>query len=270
MGWIKAVSIAVTLFFSMQGPTLAGQITSDALQTLPAADVYWLGEVHDHPDHHANQALAIKALQPRALVLEMLTPAQVAAAKDVARDDADALATALAWEQSGWPDFALYFPVLAATDAPLYPAALPREEARALFGLDPAAAFGPDAARFGLTAPLPPEEQAAQIRLQGAAHCDAMPPEMLPAMVDIQRLRDARLAQAAERAHRETGGPVVVIAGTGHLGRDTGAPALLSLAAPALRQIVIGQFEGDPGAPRMDFWIVTPPHPRPDPCAALR
>jgi uncharacterized iron-regulated protein len=97
-----------------------------------------------------------------------------------------------------------------------------------------------------------------------------MPPEMLPAMVDIQRLRDARLAQAALDAHAQTGGPVVVIAGTGHLARDWGAPALLEKAAPDLTQLVIGQFEADPDQPAMDYWIVTNPHPRPDPCAAFR
>ncbi len=249
-------------------PVAAEQINADLLDRLPPANIYWLGEVHDHPLHHINQTRAVAAIAPRALVLEMLTQAQVDATPD-ARTEA-ALRAAWDWDNSGWPDFAMYFPVIATTDAPLYAAALPRDEARRVYGTDPATAFGPDAARFGLEQPFAPDIQAAQIVLQDTAHCNAMPPEMLPAMVDIQRLRDARLAQSALRAFEDTGGPVVVIAGTGHLGRDIAAPAMLTMAAPDLRQIVVGQFEADPGRPSMDFWIVTAPHPRPDPCAAFR
>jgi uncharacterized iron-regulated protein len=250
-------------------PVAAEQIDADRLDSLPAADVIWLGEVHDHPLHHIHQARSVTAIAPRALVLEMLTQAQVDATPQ-ARSEV-ALRDAWDWDASGWPDFAMYWPVInAAADVALYAAALPREEARAAYGADPAAVFGPDAARFGLNQPFGPDVQAAQIALQDDAHCNAMPAEMLPAMVDIQRLRDARLAQAALRALEETGGPVVVIAGTGHLGRDIAAPAMLAQAAPDLRQIVVGQFESDPGAPPMDYWIVTDPHPRPDPCAAFR
>ena len=261
-------AIALALLSSSAG---AEPITPAQLDRLQRADVIWLGEVHDHPAHHDHQARAIRAIQPRALVLEMLTQEQVRAATPTARASEAALRVALDWDNSGWPDFALYFPIFAAAGSvPLFAAALPRDEARALWGQDPSLAFGPDAARFGLDQPLPPEVQAAQIKLQDDAHCNAMPQDMLPAMVDIQRLRDARLAQAALDAHAQTGGPVVVIAGTGHLARDWGAPALLEKAAPELSQLVIGQFESDPGQPAMDYWIVTAPHPRPDPCAAFR
>lgn len=261
-------ALALILLGSAAG---AEQINPDRLDRLPAADIIWLGEVHDHPLHHIHQTRAVTAIRPSALVMEMLTQPQVDAAVPELRADMDALQAALDWAASGWPDFAMYFPIIAASGAaPLYAAALPRDEARALWGQDPATAFGPDATLYGLDQPLPPEQQAAQITLQDDAHCNAMPAEMLPAMVDIQRLRDARLAQAASLAHAQTGGPVVVIAGTGHLSRESGAPALLERAAPELRQLVIGQFEADPDQPAMDMWIVTDPHPRPDPCAAFR
>ena len=260
---------AFALALLMAAPAAAEQIDAARLDSLPPAQIYWLGEVHDHPLHHTHQARAIAAIGPRALVLEMLDAGQLAATP-ADRSDA-ALRMAWDWDTSGWPDFALSFPVLAAApDAALYAAALPRAEARALYGQDPATAFGAGAARFGLDKPLPPDVQAAQIRLQDDAHCNALPADMLPPMVDIQRLRDARLAQAALRALGETGGPVVVIAGTGHVGRDVGGPALVALAAPDVAQVVLGQYESDPGTPPVDFWIVTDPHPRPDPCAAFR
>jgi uncharacterized iron-regulated protein len=253
----------------LAAPVGAEQIDAERLDSLPAADVYWLGEVHDHPLHHIHQARAVAAIAPRALVLEMLTQAQVDATP--AQRSETVLRAAWDWDNSGWPDFAMYWPVIhAAPNARLYAAAVPRDEARAAYGAAPAVVFGDGAARFGLDLPFAPDIQAAQIALQDDAHCNAMPADMLPAMVDIQRLRDARLAAAALRALEETGGPVVVIAGTGHLGRDIAAPAMLENADPQLRQIVVGQFEADPGTPPMDYWIVTAPHPRPDPCAAFR
>jgi uncharacterized iron-regulated protein len=92
-----------------------------------------------------------------------------------------------------------------------------------------------------------------------------------PGMVEVQRLRDAALARAAHQAHAATGGPVVVIAGTGHARRDSGVPAKLATAAPELSVFSLGQFEADPGpdAP-YDRVIVTEPAPRGDPCAGLR
>ena len=52
-------------------------------EDLPRADVVLLGEVHDNPAHHAFQAEAVAYLAPRALVFEMLTPAQAALVVDM-------------------------------------------------------------------------------------------------------------------------------------------------------------------------------------------
>ncbi len=70
-----------------------------------------------------------------------------------------------------------------------------------------AAVFGAAAARFGLDAPLPEDEQAAREAEQAEAHCGALPAEMLPGMVEAQRLRDAALARAvaARRWRRPAG-----------------------------------------------------------------
>ena len=87
----------------------------------------------------------------------------------------------------------------------------------------------------------------------------------------ISDARDAALARAVVQAFDVTGGPVVVITGSGHADRARGIPVALAEAAPDLRVLSVGQVEGEPGpdAP-FDLWIATPPHPRPDPCAAFR
>ncbi|NBB97160.1 MAG: hypothetical protein GVY34_03165 [Alphaproteobacteria bacterium] len=252
-------------------PAQAEQIAPDRLDSLPGASVFFLGEVHDHPGHHLNQARAIAAIQPTAMVFEMLTDAQAANAP-ATWDSAETLADALAWDGSGWPDFAIYYPIFeAAPTARIYGAAVPRAQARAVFEQPVAQVFAGDAARFALDTPLPETEQAARETLQAEAHCNALPANLLPGMVAVQRLRDAELARVAELALRDTGGPVVVITGTGHVRRDWGAPAALALAAPEVATLSLGQYEDAAPDPALtDFWIVTDAVDRDDPCAAFQ
>jgi uncharacterized iron-regulated protein len=237
---------------------------------LDEAQVVFLGERHDNPGHHARQAELVAELQPVALVFEMLTAEQAARVTPDLRADAAALAEALGWADSGWPDFAMYHPIFtAAPEAVIYGAQMPREEARAVRDASPAEVFGQSAGFYGLDQPLPPEQQAAREELQRAAHCDALPPDMLPMMVNIQRLRDARLAEVALEAWAEHGGPVVVITGNGHARADWGAPALLRFAAPEVSVAALGQGETGRGAPegRFDALEESAPVDRGDPCA---
>jgi len=248
-------------------PACAELIEPDEIASLPSANVVFLGEVHDNPAHHEAQARAIAAIAPAALVFEMLTDTQADAAPSRLLPEAE-LNEVLGWEGTGWPDFALYYPLFeAAPMAQIFGAALPREQARAAMGQPLDQVFSGDAARFGLSDPLPAAQQAAREELQAKAHCDALPDDLLPGMVSIQRLRDAMLADAALRAFEQTGGPVVVITGTGHARTDWGAPYVLAQAAPELNMISVGQFEIAPqDDPPFDYWIVSDPHPRPDPC----
>lgn len=255
----------------LAAPAMAQPALLNDLRQIPDADIIFLGEVHDNPAHHENQAIAIGATQPVALVFEMLTSDQAARIPPDARPDQDSLRALLEWDSTGWPDFAMYYPLFTtAPDAAIFGAGLPRDAARAAMGQPLAQVFSGDAARFGLDMPLPAPQQQAREALQARAHCDALPDALLPDMVDIQRLRDAMLAQVALDAYQRSGGPVVVITGTGHARTDWGAPALLAQAAPDLRILSIGQFEGAPDNPAHDLYIVTDPHPRPDPCEAFR
>ncbi|WP_068306770.1 ChaN family lipoprotein [Pararhodobacter sp. CCB-MM2] len=250
-------------------PLWAQPIPVTDLDTLPPADVIFLGEVHDNPAHHLNQARAITALRPAAVVWEMLTPEQAAQMPDD-RSDPAAVGDALGWADSGWPEFALYYPIVeAAGTARHYGAAVPRPEAQRAFHEGAAAVFGAEADRFGLNRPLPEDERETREAVQFAAHCEAMPLEMMGGMVEAQRLRDAALARAALQALEDTGGPVAVIAGSGHTRTDWGAPAALRIAAPEVVSLALGQSEGERSTP-WDLWVVTAPVEREDPCTAFR
>ena len=264
--WLILVGMGLTVL-----PVGAAEIGTGDLASLPPANVVILGEVHDNPTHHANQAQAVAALAPRALVFEMLTPEQAAIATPALRADPVALGTALGWEAAGWPDFAMYAPIFTAgPGAAIFGGALSRAVVRQAVRDGAAAVFGDDAASYGLTTPLVPADQAAREAAQQAAHCNALPETILPGMVQAQRLRDAALARAIVQAVAATSGPVAVITGTGHARRDEGIPAVLSLAAPNLRVLSVGQAEAPlPADAPFDLWLVTPPAPREDPCAGF-
>jgi uncharacterized iron-regulated protein len=183
--------------------------------------------------------------------------------------DRAAIAEALAWEASGWPDFAYYAQILeAAPDAVVFGAEQPMADVKRAALEGAAGVFGPDAGIYGLDQPLDPEEQALREAEQAAAHCDALPPEVLPGMVEAQRLRDAGLADATLWARIMTGeGQVVVITGSGHADRDSGLPAMIAHAEPDTTVISLGQFEGPvPDAEDFDAVMISPAPPREDPC----
>ncbi len=251
-------------------------VLTAVLISLPCAahaqDIVILGEVHDNPAHHAVQAEKVTALTPAALVFEMLTPDQADGVVFDEASDRAALNAILGWDESGWPDFAMYYPIFAAApEARIYGVGLPRAEAMEVLAGGVAAVFGDEAAAYGLDRPLPEDQQEAREALQFTAHCDALPKDVLPSMVDIQRLRDAKLARAALRAYSETGGPVAVITGNGHARRDWGMPAYLAQVAPELELQVIGQTEDEgPIEGGFDIIVSSPTMDRPDRCLAFQ
>lgn len=258
-------------------PLWAGELLPGDLDSAPDADVIILGELHDNPVHHENQARAVAAIAPTALVFEMLTASQAAGATSEVRGDAASLAAAVRWSSGGWPDFSLYWPIFeAAPDATIVGAALPRDLVRRSVMEGAPAIFaetGGDPLALGLDQALPEAEQAEREALQMEAHCDAMPVEMMGGMVAAQRLRDAAFAQTLAEAVETHGSPVVLITGNGHARRDWGVPVYLSRIAPDISVHIVGQFEAapEPGyAALFDAWLVTDPAEREDPCAVFR
>lgn len=236
-----------------------------------SADIFILGEVHDNPVHHETQAEAIADINPRAVVYEMLTEAQARVVRDDLLVSPEEMADTLGWAEAGWPDFMIYYPVFAAArGVKTYGAAVPRDAARAAMSDGVAQHFGREAEGYGLTAPLDEEELAKRLNLQMEAHCGALPVEILPGMVELQRLRDASLARAAVVALRDTGGPVAVITGNGHARKDWGAARFIARVAPEARVVALGQSEdGNVPDGLFDMILDAPKVERGDPCAAF-
>ena len=186
---------------------------------------------------------------------------------------------AIGWERIGWPDWDIYRPIFEAWQARAYTGGgLPRQ------ALQDAAASGAAGAvtdrRFArvLATPLDLATQKAVEDEMIAAHCDKLPREAAPGMVQVQRLRDASFASAALRARAAGGGQAVLITGNGHARTDRGVPAYLHAVAPELRVASVGLIETDPQAQKLDeygelpydyVWL-TAPAERPDPCLAFQ
>jgi uncharacterized iron-regulated protein len=268
-------SIIAMILMAAQPAAAQPATVPEVIEAARGAGIVILGEIHDNPQHHENQRAITAALQPAALVFEMIPQALEAEVNDLRAEGAgaDEIAAALGWEESGWPDFAHYAAILeAAPEARVFGAGQPAEDVERAMEEGAAAVFGPDATNYGLDKPLKPDEQAAREALQARAHCDALPEEMLPRMVAAQRFRDAGLADAALWARTMTGdGQVVVIAGSGHADKRRGVPAALKVAAPEVKVLSVGQLEAMPkDAAAFDKILLAPAPEREDPCLELK
>ncbi len=252
-------------------PAAALPMADEVLAQMREADVVILGEVHDNPEHHMRQAELIEMLDPAAVVWEMLDEETAARINAGALDTPGNLDTVLEWGRAAWSNFDLYTPVLlAAQDRQQYGGLVPRAATRKAMETGIGAAFGVGAAEYGLMVPLAPDQQAQREAQQQEAHCNAMPPEILPKLVSIQRLRDAVLARAVVQARADTGGQVVVVTGNGHARADWGMPVYLKRVSPGLRVFTLGQSEDGAITGTFDALADSPAVDRPDPCEAFR
>jgi len=220
---------------------------------LASADFALLGERHDNPDHHMLQAEVLRSLlaagRRPAVGFEMLgldDASIIARHLAASPNDAAGLGRAVNWNQRGWPDWSMYQPIAeAALQAKLriVTTNLPLATARKMTR-DGLAMLDPRVIReLGLD--QPPQEpvfarMAADIR---DAHCGYLPEQSLKAMVDVQRARDAQMAQSLIAADDADG--AILIAGAGHVRNDYGIPVYLRAKAPDKRVISISFVEVD-------------------------
>lgn len=226
---------------------------SDLVARLAEARFVLLGETHDHPEHHRLQARLLEGLvragRRPAVVLEMVTADRQEAVDSFLATPAPTpagFAAAVDWEHGGWPPFALYEPVVRtalAADLPIRGGDLSAEERSAL-----AEGSAPGSAqRYGLDEPLP---EAVVQRLTEdiqAAHCGYLPEAAVPAMIRVQRARDASLARALLEGAGESGSALLV-AGAEHARIDRGAPLALARLAPGADVASLAFLELTPDA----------------------
>lgn len=230
-----------------------GFIERQSLDTrLARADFVLLGERHDNPDHHQLQAEVLRSLialgRRPAVGFEMFSLDDAGAIANhlaLAPNDAAGLGRAVNWDQSGWPDWAMYQPIVeAALAAKLRIVAtnLPLATARKM-SRDGLALEAPVRRELGLDRPLSDAMFAAMAADIRSSHCGYATEESVKAMVDVQRARDAQMAQSLIAAAGPDG--AILVAGAGHVRNDYGIPVYLSAKAPGKRVISIAFLEVD-------------------------
>jgi uncharacterized iron-regulated protein len=272
---VRAIGCCAVLLMVAACATIRQPSPEDVSRSFAGKSYVLLGEVHDNAagQQQRLQALtrAVEAGWRPAIAMEQFDRERQADIDRARRErprDADYVIAQAAGPKSGW-DWALYQPVvsLALTyDLPLLAANLSRADAAKIVrgGLDQV--FPPrQQVELGLDKPLPADLVAMQTEALDAGHCGHFPKAMLPGMLDAQAARDAVMAQIM-RAHADKG--VVLIAGNGHVRRDTGVPRWLNRdAGDDARVLSVGYVESEVNAAGFDRHVRVPAVDRPDPCA---
>lgn len=253
---LALMSLAAPLV--MAGETLEGRIydavgerfmsAEELSQRLLGADFVLLGETHDNPAHHRSQARALRMLveagERPAVAFEMI-PHLMQEKVDGAADP-QALAEAVEWEARGWPDFRHYrpiFEVAMTSGLPLLGANINRQQS-AFVAREGDAAISEATQKALAWRPLTEAENTALEEEIFEAHCRQMPRRMMPAMVKVQRVKDAVMARTLLEAETR---PVVLIAGSQHVRKDWGVPAYLAGSGQGDKQLVVAHLEVRPG-----------------------
>ncbi|MDX2289310.1 MAG: ChaN family lipoprotein [Hyphomicrobiaceae bacterium] len=266
-----------------------------------------LGEVHDNPDHHLWQAWGIRTIsklrgarivegapQIEVIAMEMLSVEQSDSldkfyGRNVAvprPPGAKAFGRIVGWDKSGWPDYAIYQPIIEQAlfeQIVVIPASASRAATRRVSEMGVGALGADETARLGLTAALPADLAGALAKEIADSHCGLIPERAFPAMSMVQRFRDATMADALLSVASSKGG--ILIAGNGHVRRDRGVPAyLVQRGVPHDQVVAVAHIEVEPGRedaaeyiPRnpageaaVDYVVFTPRVERPDPCEQMR
>lgn len=264
---------------------IAAHPVAELSPAVQGADYLLLGEVHDNAAGHALRLSwldQLQARQPWALAMEQFDIENRNSLEKALQEirgsgkvvDVAAGARAVAenggFNFKGWR-WSLYEPVLVRVlqqGIPLYPANLSRKSLGAIIR--------------GQQAP-PPEpsqwsvaQRAALLKEVQEGHCNLMPESELPLLAAAQRARDLTMAEAMVRARRDTGRPVILLAGNGHVRKDLAVPVWLHQLDPGAKIVSVavlergGKPEDRPTTEGFDavYWVAR--EERPDPCEALR
>jgi uncharacterized iron-regulated protein len=262
-----------------------GRVVSEAdlLHAAETADFVLIGERHDNRDHHRLQARIVSALERdgrrrRAVAFEMISAdrqLEVVEHLDAHPGDAAGLGAAVDWPGRGWPDWALYEPIARAAlanGAQIVAADLDAEQRRAVFEQGAQALRTSFVRRTGLDQDLSATLTSDLRDELRQAHCRQAPPEVLGGMYQVQRARDAMLADRLAATSGRAGG--ILIAGNGHVRKDRGVPWYLARLKPAASTLSIGLVEvrEDVHGPPVDLpydyvWFTPGVDDGQDPCA---
>ena len=203
-------------------------------------DFVLLGETHNNPDQHILQAYVIKSLVNggrRPLVaFEMLNMSQVEALTNFFESyprSSQKFFNAVNWENSGWPDWKIYTPIVdeaLAANLEISPANISRQITKKLMVLGLEGLTPSQIKQLQVNQSLPKRLQdLLKIEIQ-KSHCGYAPTDLLDKMVLTQFVKDAHMAWAISKSRKQKS--VVLITGVGHVRKDWAIPFHLKRLIP--------------------------------------
>ena len=217
---------------------------------LAGAGYLLLGEVHDNTSHHRNQAQVIDYLSSRglatAVAFEMIDGSQEKFIGDRKFSSADELIGLLNHVDSGWDYENYYRPVFESVIRAgfrILAANIDRDRL-----IDIVMQHGADIpdqtshilSRTRFTPELELEMQKDIIE----SHCDMLDSEQALPMVQAQRIRDATMASSLSGSKSDLS---VLIAGNGHVRRDSGVPKYILAQDKEASVVAVGMIEVEEG-----------------------
>jgi uncharacterized iron-regulated protein len=257
---------------------------SDVADAAANAAFVLIGEKHDNPDHHVEQARIVGALVDRkkrpAIVFEMLET-DMKDKLDAYMERADASSAgfgdAMSWEKRGWGEWENYKPiadVIFADKLAIVPGGIPTARAIDIAHHGEAALSAEDQKTYLLDVTMDPNLESSLHDELVKAHCGHLPSTMVRGMLLAERARDAGLALAM-LPYARTG--AVLIAGNGHVRNDRGVPWTLAQlhAQGDVVSIALEEVQDDVRSPggydiHADFAFFTPRASDEDPCVKFR
>jgi len=246
-----------TIIATATGQTIKAE---DLYERMAQADVVYLGEKHDNPRHHALQLQALQTLLERglrpALGFEFFAQHQTGYLQDYVQAQNKRLSDAEAAQQLrrnlGWgpqrdADWAFYLPLLQwarQQDLVVFGADLPDSLKRRLTRLGPAALSAVEQRLLQTTGfqDAAYRELMAQTLIE--AHCGWNDPDLIERLYQTWLARNDAMAQAiAAMGQANTGQPIVMILGAGHIRHDMGVAERVRHLWPQARQINLAYQE---------------------------
>lgn len=253
----RSIIIAVCLlvpFVSAHGAQFAAvsdkkpASLADVVRNVEGADVIFIGETHDNPEHHEAQLDLVRALHakklPIAIGLEMFTPDDQQKLDEWSAGKLDEETFKPIYARNwtyGWPLYRSLFIFARDNHIPLVALNIPKAV------MSKVVAKGPSALQ---ESEIPPkiswslnETQAAYMRIIATQVFGNTPPEKLVARLSrAQALRNTGMAwNVAKYKKQNEAGKVVVLAGTWHAVKN-GVPELLSLYGKLTYKVILPEL----------------------------